>query len=204
MSRLTTMMVAVPILTLLLALPGQASGADPSHEKDLEELRAVLKTVRDAVNSDNLDALIPVLHKEFSITMVDQALLTNMTELKDYFHKRFKAEGAFLTSVKIDPVTDGPTRFIDGKTGINRGASTDTYTLRNGKEVALKPRWTSTALRDEDGKWKIVSLHVGVNMLDNPILTTAEYLQYWWGGGGLILGFVIGYLVRPRRKAAAA
>ena len=181
------------------ASPGWAATDD--HATDHEELRAMMRTVKDAVNNNRLDEVLPLLDRDFSLTMVDQTLITEPAQLIDYFRERFEAKGSSLKSVHIDPEADVLTRFLDDRTGVNHGTSTDTYTLKNGRQVVLKTRWSGTFGKVDD-HWKIVNLHVGVNMLDNPLLKAAEMTRYGWGFGGLLIGASVGFLSRRRRRPA--
>ena len=166
--------------------------AAADRERDHEALRAMMRTVKTAVNENRLDDILPLLAKDFSVTMVDQTLITEPGQLKEYFRKTFAAPDSILKSVRIEPEADILTGFLDDATGINRGTSTDTYTLKSGQQVVLKTRWSGTFRRIDD-KWKIVNVHVGVNFLDNPVLQVARTAVYWWGAGGLLAGAAVGF-----------
>ena len=62
-------------------------------------------------------------------------------------------------------------------------------------------------MKDTDGQWRILSLHIGTNFLDNPILDKAESALMTFAGGGLVAGLVLGWLIAfvfTRRKRATA
>jgi hypothetical protein len=171
-------------------------------KKDHDELRALLKTFTEAFNTRNLDPLLPNLHKNFTVTMINQDLVTNPNELKGYLDKQFTGPGALLKDVKIKPDADIPTVFLEGRIGINRGSSADTYTLKDGRVFTLNTRWTGTAIKEDD-KWKVLNAHIGLNIIDNPILDAMEKLKWIWTGGGLALGLIVGFIVgRVMRKTA--
>ena len=185
-------------------LASAAAGAAESEQdkKDHEELRGLLKIFTQAFNTRQLDGLIPLLHRNFSVTMVNQDVVTTPQELKGYLDKQFNGPNAPLKDVKTQPEADVLTTFVEGRIGINRGNSTDTYTLKDGRVVTIKTRWTGTAIKDE-GKWKVLNAHIGLNILDNPILDAAEALKYIWGGAGIAIGLLLGILgmLFLRRKA---
>jgi ketosteroid isomerase-like protein len=187
-----------------LLLVGTAQGADSEKDqKDHDELRALLKTFTQAFNSRQLEPLAPYLHKDFSVTMVNQDVVTTPGELKSYIDKQFNAPGSLLKDVKIEPEADILTVFFNGRFGINRGGSTDTYTLKDGQVVKIHTRWTGTVI-NEDGKWKVLNAHIGLNILDNPILDAVERLRWVWGAVGVAIGLVVGVLgtlLLKRRKA---
>jgi hypothetical protein len=67
----------------------------------------------------------------------------------------------------------------------------------------MESRWTATLVQNQ-GRWQIQSLHAGVNILDNPILTAASQVPYLWALGGLVLGLLSGWMLgrgRSRRSA---
>ena len=89
---MTRPLIVAGILIAAVALaPGTGAQTDEQdREGDHEALRAIRRTVVDAINSSNIDLLIPLLHDSFSITMVDQGHVTSIEELKQYFHQRFE------------------------------------------------------------------------------------------------------------------
>jgi ketosteroid isomerase-like protein len=173
---------------------GWAAGADSAQDKqDHDELRALLKLFTQSFNSRSLDALLPHLHKDFSVTMVNQDVVTTAKDLKGYIDKQFNAPGSPLKDVQIAPEADIRTVLFDGRFGVNRGTSTDTYTLKDGRVFTLQTRWTGTAIHDE-GKWKVLNAHIGLNILDNPILDAQEKLKWVWTIAGAAVGLIVGVL----------
>ena len=185
-------MIAALIMYALSA--GIASGAENEQDKqDHDELRALLKLFTQSFNARNLDPLLPHLHKDFSVTMVNQDVVTTAQDLKGYIDKQFNAPGSPLKDVKIEPEADIRTVMFNGRFGINRGKSTDTYTLKDGRVFTLQTRWTGTAIHDE-GKWKVLNAHIGLNILDNPILDAQEKIKWVWTGAGTAAGLIVGIL----------
>ncbi|MFN0162652.1 MAG: nuclear transport factor 2 family protein [Burkholderiales bacterium] len=184
---------------------GTAALAAPSaeDERDHEELRGLLKLFTEAFNTRKIEPLIPYLHRDFSVTMVNQDVVTTPKELGAYLDKQFSGPDAPLKDVQIKPDTDIPTVFLEGRFGINRGGSTDTYTLKDGRVFVLNTRWTGTGIKEE-GKWKVLNAHIGLNIIDNPILDAMEKLKWIWvaaaGASGLLVG-TLGTLWLRRRRA---
>jgi hypothetical protein len=162
-------------------------------KKDHEALRGLLKVFTEAFNSRNIEPLTPYLHKDFTVTMVNQDLVTSPKELKGYLDKQFNGPGAILKDVRIQPETDIPTVFLEGRFGINRGGSTDTYTLKDGRTFVLKTRWTGTAIK-QDGQWKVLNAHIGLNIIDNPILDAMERMKWIWVAAAAAIGVAVGVL----------
>lgn len=183
---------ALVLMTSTLAL-GAAPDPAPEDKQDHEQLRALLATFTQAFNSRNLDPLLPHLHPNFTVTMVNQDVVTDPSELKSYLEKQFSGPNPLIKDVKIKPEADILTVFVNGKVGFNRGASVDTYTLPDGRVVTLNTRWTGTAIKEGD-TWKVLNAHIGLNAIDNPILDAMDKLKWIWAGGALVLGLVLGYL----------
>jgi ketosteroid isomerase-like protein len=184
---------------MLAALVIGAQAQD--RQKDHDELRATLKTVTEAMNSRNIDALAPLFNDKFSITTVDQQVFTNMNDLKKYFDGLFTGDKPLLKSVTFNPEADALTEFVGEDTGFVHGVSKDTYAFADGDTREMTSRWTATLHRD-NGKWKIIAAHIGANLVDNPVLTALKGWLYKVGAGagvaGLLVGFVIGRLTRRK------
>jgi len=191
---------AAMLLSTTLAQAAQPE-LSPEDKQDHEALRALLATFTEAFNTRNLDPLLPHLHPMFAVTMVNQDVVTSPNELKGYLAQQFDGPDALLTDVKIKPDADVLTAFVEGRIGINRGSSVDTYTLKDGRVVTLNTRWTGTAIKD-GSQWKILNAHIGLNAIDNPILDGMEKLKWLWTGGalavGLLVGFLLGWMFKKR------
>jgi Domain of unknown function (DUF4440) len=194
--------IVVFAIACLLASAGAFAAESQEDRQDHEELRSLLKLFTEAFNTRKIEPLTPYLHKDFSVTMVNQDVVTTPKELNGYLDKQFAGPGSLLKDVRIQPDTDIPTLFFEGRFGINRGGSTDTYTLKDGRVFVLKTRWTGTAIKD-DGKWKVLNAHIGLNIIDNPILDAMEQLKWVWVAAAAAIGLFVGalgtYLLKRRR-----
>jgi ketosteroid isomerase-like protein len=193
--------VSALFLICLLVAP-VAAEQDP-READHQQLRGLLQEVKRAVNEYDLDALGPLLAPGFVLVMADQTVITDLDGLKAYFHAMFRADEAPLRGVTIEPQALALSQFINERVAVSYGMSTDTYLLPGGKPVTMESRWTATLVQNQ-GRWQIQSLHAGVNILDNPILTAASQVPYLWALGGLVLGLLSGWMLgrgRSRRSA---
>src|SRR5262245_57894317 len=187
------------ILSIAALVAAIISVQAQDRKQDHDELRAMLKTVTEAMNSRNLDAITPLFHEKFSITTVDQQVFTNLTDFKAYFNGLFAGDKALLKSITFNPTADALTEFVGDGIGLSRGASTDTYVFTDGDTRVMASRWTATLYKD-GGKWKILNVHIGANLLDNPVLTALKSWLYKVGIGaglaGLLLGFALARLMR--------
>ena len=192
------------VLALGLALVAPATSlAQDARAQDHEELRAMLRAVTKAINDKDLPALAAVMLPDVSITTVDQQRFKTLGDFQNYWNAIFSGPTLQVRKVTLNPAVDDLTQFIDDSTGLAYGTSTDTWEFADGDVRTMKVRW-STVVRKVDGKWKVASLHVGTNLLDNPVLdaakATAWKLAAGVGAGGLVVGAVIGWLGRrPRR-----
>jgi ketosteroid isomerase-like protein len=192
------------LLLCLIALSLASIAQAEDREADHNELRAMLRTVTDAMNAGDFDALRSLFYDTMSITTVDQKLFTNLDDFKAYYEGLLKGGEAQLKSVVFRPEADALTEFVGDHVGLSHGTSTDTYTFADGDVRTMTSRWTATVYKD-NGKWKILNLHVGTNLLDNPVTVTLKgYVKKVALGvavGGLIVGFLIAWLLRGRRRA---
>ncbi len=187
-------------LVLLLSISSFAQ----SREQDHEDLRALLRTAAEAMNAKNFDALTPLFNDQFSITTVDQKLFTSIADFKAYYESLLGGPDAALKSIVFKPEADDLTRFVGDNIGLSHGASTDTYNFSDGDTRQMTSRWTATVYK-RDGKWKILNIHIGTNLLDNPVLAAAKSYLYKVGAGaaigGLLVGFLLARLLRSRKTA---
>lgn len=180
----------------------QPAASSTNTEQDHEELRALLKTAKDAVNAKNFGALKPLFHEKFSITTVDQKIFTNFDDFKKEFTALFTGDKALLTSITFNPEADALTEFVGDNIGLSHGSSTDTYVFSDGDTRTMTSRWTAALIKDK-GKWKILNLHIGANILNNPVTEAAKSYVYKVGTGagigGLLLGFILAWFMRGKK-----
>jgi hypothetical protein len=182
--------------------PANQATPSASKEQDHEQLRALLRAAKEAVNAKNFEALKPLFHEKFSITTVDQKVFTSFDDFKTHFASLFTGANAPLKSITFNPEADALTEFIGDNIGLSHGSSTDTYNFADGDTRTMNSRWTATLIRDS-GKWKILNLHIGANILENPVTDAAKSYVYKVGAGagigGLLLGFIIAWVLRGKR-----
>jgi ketosteroid isomerase-like protein len=168
------------------------------RKADHDELRAMLRTATEAMNTRNINALAPLMHEKFSITTVDQRLFTNLNEFEAYFNGLF---GATLKSATFNPTADALTEFVGENIGLSHGTSSDTFVFADGESRQMNSRWTATLYKD-NGKWKVLNIHIGTDLLDNPVVGALKSLLYKIGIGaglaGLVLGVILGRIMRKR------
>lgn len=193
------------LLTFLLCVGGSLSAfvADDNREADHAALRALRDKISQAIDSQDIKALASCFAKEFAFIAVNQTVVTNETQMQEFFDQMFHSKDALVTSMKTEPKADIPTRFVDANTGVCYGSSKDTYTMKSGKVVEMNIRWTATVVK-ENGEWKVAVVHVGTDFLNNPVLEGVEkftkVVGLVAGVGGLLVGLLAGRLLGRAKK----
>jgi ketosteroid isomerase-like protein len=201
--------ILATMLSLALSLAAGAfgsAGAQDSRQADHDALRALRAGMTKAINTRDFEGLASALAKEFVLTTVDQQTFRSIAQFRSYWDGLFQGERAVLRRVTVNPEADELTRFVSSEVGIVHGASTDTYEFTDGDTRVMKVRW-SAVVQKLDGQWKLVSVHVGTNLFDNPVLDAAKGRARMVAAGalaaGLALGGVVGFLGGRRRARAA-
>jgi len=177
--------------------------AQESDEAIHEELRALLSGIETAVNSEQYGDLGQYFHHAVHITTINQEVITSNDDIEPYFERWF-GEGGYLKTLRMGLEADALTEFYADKTfGVVRGSGKEDYVLSDKRFFPMETRWTATVSKDSDGQWRILSLHIGTNFLDNPILSMAENsAKYFAAGGaavGLLLGLAFGFMWGRRK-----
>lgn len=192
------------IIAFLFFIPLLANAASEADVEIHQELRQLLTGIETAVNTEHYADLNAYFHQNLRVTTVNQNTLSSYTDIEAYFRDWF-GDGGYLVSLKMTLNPDALTEFYNDKTmGIVRGSGIEKYKLTDGRDIDLKTRWTATVIKDTDGKWRIVALHIGTNFYDNVIYhETKRYLIKMGVIGAvlaLVLGFGIGFYLRGRKR----
>jgi hypothetical protein len=162
---------------------GASAATNTGTEADHAELRQLLKTAQEAVNSDRPELLQAYLHKDYVVTMMNQEVVTQEKSLKQVFHDWFKKPDAILKSMHIELEATIQTNIYGGRFGVCYGTSVDTYELNDGRQFTFDSTWTATVIKEGE-QWKLVALHVGVDPIDNPLI---DGYRNAFGLGGVII-----------------
>ncbi len=187
-------------LCLLFYLGGSlnVTAAEENREADQAALRVLRDKVAQAIDHQDIKMLATCLAKDFAFTAVDQTVLTNESQMQEFFERMFRSKDAMLTSLKTEPTADILTRFVDTNTGVCYGSSKDTYVLKTGQTVEMNVRWSATVVK-ENGEWKVAIAHVGTDFLNNPVLEGVKkftkIVGLGFGIGGLLVGLLVGRLM---------
>jgi uncharacterized protein (TIGR02246 family) len=179
------------LLTLCL-LAGARAAEDPAHE----ELRKLRTAIVEAVNRGDIDTLLQHVDPDVVVTWQNSEVCRGRQGLKDFFEKTGRES---FKGYKVPPTPDELTILHGGDIGISFGKTVASYKLL-GKEYEIKSRWTATLVKT-DGQWRLAAYQISMNVLDNPLLTTAKNCVYLAGGIALVVGAAAGFMFGRRRKA---
>lgn len=155
-------------LAILISAGGMAA-TNTGTEADHEQLRQLLATAREAINSDRPELLAPLLHEDHVITVITQEIVNENKPLQQWYEEWFKKPDSPLQRMTTDPKASILTNIYDGKFGVCHGTSVDTYELKDGRTFKMDAKWTATVIK-ENGQWKLLALHVGVDPINNPLI----------------------------------
>jgi len=164
---------------------------DPAHN----ELRALRSEVIEAITKGDFEAVIRHVHTNIVVTWQNNEVCRGHEGLRDFFNRMGKTT---FKGYKIPPTPDGLTILYGGDTGVSFGNVVAQYNLV-GKEYELKSRWTATLVK-ENGRWLLASYHISMNVLNNPLLDAAKKGLYVAAGVALVVGLIVGLLLRRRKQ----
>jgi len=196
------------LVLVLLFLNTNVLFADVSsanEEKIHKELRKILNGLEDAVNHEKYSELSKYFHKDMTITMSNQEVLSSPEDINKFFNFWF-GEGGYLKHVKMQLTADSLTKlYADNTIGVVHGKGIEDTYLSDDRFFPMQTRWSATLIKDADEKWKILSLHIGVDFLNNPVVdmleNSAKIVGLIGGVIGLILGLLYGFLFWRKKTA---
>jgi uncharacterized protein (TIGR02246 family) len=202
--NVTPIVRTVSLAAAILLLSVSGGRAQDARQQDHEELRALMRTIAEAISARDFQALASVLDRDFSVTTVDQKRFTSLDAFRTYWDALFKGDRAVVRKVTLVPTADDLTRFVAPDVGLSSGISEDTWEFADGDVRVMKVRWTAV-VRKVDGRWKLTTAHVGTDLLDNPVVSATKQglwkIGGWLGGGGLVVGTLAGLIVGRRRRS---
>jgi len=202
----TGMLGAVVLAGIILAparaQQGKPAPEDPAHE----ELRALKRQLVDAINKNDIDALLSHLDKDVVVTWMNGEVSRKPAGVREYIERMTKGDNRQVSSYTTEAEADDLTHLY-GDTGVVYGHSKDHFVLTDGRDLDVNTRWTATLVK-KDGKWLVTAFHASTNMFDNPVLHIAVRRTALMVGGaaalaGVVVGFVVAWLIR-RRSAKPA
>ena len=156
-----------------LAITSSAWAQDDGHAVDHEALRTLRDQVEKAINAGDMNELAKYFAKNFSFITSHQTVITKPEELGKYWDSIFKNESSPVIAMSTKISADNLTQFLAPDTGYCQGTSSDIYTLKDKRKIAISSRWSAMLVKEEN-QWKLRTAHIGVNFLDNPVLAAKD------------------------------
>ena len=195
--------LAIALCVMLLGRPLLAQNA--SQAADHEALRKLKTDVITAINTRNVQSMDTLLHKPFMSTLITQDSFTDIERLKAYFDGLFTRPVLRINKITMEAEPDEQAQIYTGTFAVARGGTKEVYELGDGRTYTIPGRWTATTIKD-NGQWKVLAVHTGVNFIDNPVMTAVEKSTLYFGAGGValgaVIGFLLGFLIRRKRQVA--
>ena len=183
--------IFVSLLLALAAVGASAQLSDPSAEHDM--LRKLKVDLEQAVSKRDFGALEGLLHQPFMATVVTQDSFVELDTMKRYYDSLFTRSILRMKEFSIKAEADELSSIYTGTFAMTRGSTLERYELADGRAFDMKGRWTAVSIKETDGKWKVLGIHMGTNFLDNPVLNAIERSTLWFGAGGAGLGLLVGF-----------
>jgi hypothetical protein len=195
--------LAIALCVMLLGRPLLAQNV--SQAADHEALRKLKTDVITAINTRNVQSMDTLLHKPFMSTLITQDSFTDIDRLKAYFDDLFTRSVLRINKITMEAEPDESAQIYTGTFAVARGGTKEVYELGDGRTYTIPGRWTATTIKD-NGQWKVLAVHTGVNFIDNPVMTAVEKSTLYFGAGGValgaVIGFLLGFLIRRKRQVA--
>lgn len=187
---------------IAVAQPPQAAIVEADHIA-LRKLKADALT---AINTQDFDRVRQLTHEPFMATVVTQDSFNDFDQLVGFYKSLYTTDHPDrprMKKVSIAAEADELSQIYTGTFAITRGSTLERYELADGRGFDLNGRWTGVSIKD-GGEWKMLAVHTGTNFLNNPVLQQYEKAVKWVGGGalgaGLLIGFLLGRLLRRRAR----
>ena len=178
------------LVVLLLSVHFLYANTEATHQ----ELRELLQGLEKAVNTKQYGELQRYFSPKMKVTMINQETLSDPSQIEPYFNKWFGEKG-YLKDLQMKLDADAKTEFYGEDIGVVWGSGDEKYILSDTRFFDMKTRWTATVIKEADGKWRILTLHIGTNFLDNPVSNAIERSTKLFAAIGALAGLILGLFI---------
>jgi uncharacterized protein (TIGR02246 family) len=189
------------------APPAEATGItypQPAADAPVhEELRALAKTMEEALNKRDLDALLANVDDDLVFTAMNAEAGYGKQHIRDYFNRMLNGPDKVVENINVDFVPDKLVVFYGPDVAVSAGNAASHYELTSGMKFDVTARWTATLVR-KNGRWLVASFHYSTNMFKNPVLDAQRKFLRLAGGGAALLLAIIGFFVGRRTGGRAS
>lgn len=192
------------VIFLFFSASTFAETEEPNHAIH-QELRVLLQGIETAINTEKYGDLKQYFDEKLHVTTINQNVVATPDGIDAYFKEWF-GPGGYLKRMEIKLNPDALTQLYgdheNPSWGLVYGGGVENYQLTDGRFLPMKTRWTATVIKESDGKWRILALHIGANFYSNPIFDAVKDSTKYYAAGGLALGLLLGGLIMVflRRK----
>ncbi|HLO47731.1 MAG TPA: nuclear transport factor 2 family protein [Kamptonema sp.] len=167
-----------------------------------QDINAIIRTremALQAINTRDFSKIEPYLHPTFTITTVDNQVFHKVQDFEKYWNQQFSSS---IQDIKMSVKVDNSRNFLSPESAIYYGDAIATFSFKDGNAANMAMRWTAV-MQNFQSRWTIQSLHFSSNLLDNPVLKSAQQvgraMTLAAGMGGLLLG-ALGMLLWHRSR----
>jgi ketosteroid isomerase-like protein len=201
---LAVLAILIGFVSFPLAPPALAQ-TGPSVEDIHNALRDLKARAVEAVNKQDIDALVKDMAPDIVFTAMDNTMLKGADSIKGYYAKMFTGAGKLIDSMTVTMEADDLSKLLaDNQVAVATGSANAHFKMAIGKEFDWPLRWSAVLTR-QDNAWSVVNAHFSGNAVDNPLITASQAVTSWipWAMavGGLVVGFVLSRLLRRGGRA---
>ncbi|WP_047535479.1 YybH family protein [Methylotenera sp. N17] len=186
------------VIFLLIASGSIFAADEEKHHAIHQELRNLLQGIETAINTEKYGDLKQYFSEKLRVTTINQQLISTPDGIDAYFKDWF-GKGGYLIKLDIKLNPDSLTQLYGDPAnpswGLVYGGGIENYQLTDGRYLPMKTRWTATVVKEADGKWRILALHIGTNFYDNPIFAAVKDSTKYYAAGGMGVGLLLGALL---------
>ena len=173
-----------------------AETAKPAEEAEWVKIRALKSVYEDALSSNQIEKLRPYIAGNLRAVLVTGAEARSFEDLvkrNQEIHDLIGAGGSYGVKVNYEP------GVMFGNLAVVHGTADETVVTGSGKRYEFVSRWLVNLIQ-EDGAWKLYRLQSTLNPSDNVFVhETVKYTRLYFGGGGLVIGALLGFILRGSR-----
>jgi len=182
--------------------PAEAGSSGDPHAEDRKILLKMFHEIEDSINAQNLERMAKQMDANATVVWANGEISRGPAEVLAYYDRMVKGNGRILTKYTTAAKLNGHARFLgDGTVAVADGTMEDEFTPVIRGPFKLSSKWTTTIAKI-NGEWKVISLHLSANVFNNTLLDEVKSSLVYTGGGGVIGGALLGWLIGRRRKKA--
>ena len=182
----------------VIAQPSALPDPDP-HAEDRKALLKIFSEVEASINAQSLDRMVKQMDPAATVVWANGEVSRGPAEILAYYDRMVKGSDRILTKYTTEAKLHGHARFLgNGDVATADGTMEDEFTPIIRGPFRLSGKWTTTAAKI-NGEWKVISLHLSANVFNNVLLDEAKSALLYTGGGCLLAGALLGWLIGRRK-----